>query len=493
MYTIILVDDEDIILRGLSKIIPWEKLGYKVIGYYNNGKQALSAFETHKCDVILTDIKMPVMDGIQMVQELRHRGHETQIIFMSGYDDFKYAQSATKLGAADYVLKPTTPAKIENALRTVRRRLDSVYKISNEMDQLNSLAEKSIQSMIFYIFNVLKGAQVPVGEIVQQMHHVSPQKLVGKVLLVATYHFCHKSAGESHKNKFIEHLSNYFENKNSFIILDDFEEMLSVCYINDCKASPKEKIQSVSSEINKFLGNSVIYGLGDSYDTVYDVMKSYCQSIEAVYFKMDQLNNPATYKNIYEEKINIFIDDAVNSDKINGRILDNFINELWEKDYNTRVEILQKLFEQISSRYSLTNIPAHLSIQLLVRSDNIDIIKSTLQEELEKISRNKQQNLCLKIRNYLKENFNKQITIKELSEQFYFTPNYLGKLFQKTTGQSVKQYLTDIRMEEAERLINTNKYKLYQICEMVGYKDYDYFRKQYKIYSKTISDHTRED
>jgi len=107
MYKLMIVDDEEIILDGLKNVVEWENLGIEVISYAYNGKEALEKIAENVPDILITDISMPVMDGIELVRELRERGFDSiKIVFLSGYDDFEYARNATRLGAVDYLLKP---------------------------------------------------------------------------------------------------------------------------------------------------------------------------------------------------------------------------------------------------------------------------------------------------------------------------------------------------------------------------------------------------
>ena len=107
LYKVVLVDDEAWILAGLQNAIQWEDAGFLVAGTYCNGKEALNAILKDPPDALLTDIKMPILDGISLVNQLRAAGlSQIEVVFLSGYDDFELAQSSLRLGAVDYVLKP---------------------------------------------------------------------------------------------------------------------------------------------------------------------------------------------------------------------------------------------------------------------------------------------------------------------------------------------------------------------------------------------------
>ena len=125
MYNLVLVDDEDWILAGIQNAIKWEEIGFRIAGTYTNGKEAMAAMKNQPPEAILTDIKMPIQDGISLVRELREAGFgQIEVVFLSGYDDFELAQSSLRLGAVDYVLKPSAPEQIIEVFKRIKKRLD---------------------------------------------------------------------------------------------------------------------------------------------------------------------------------------------------------------------------------------------------------------------------------------------------------------------------------------------------------------------------------
>ena len=125
LYKLALVDDEDWILDGLQNAIEWDKIGFQIAGAFTNGRDALEALLENPPDAILTDIKMPMQDGISLVKKLREAGlKDLEVVFLSGYDDFELAQSSLRLGAVDYVLKPSAPEQIIEVFTRIKNRLD---------------------------------------------------------------------------------------------------------------------------------------------------------------------------------------------------------------------------------------------------------------------------------------------------------------------------------------------------------------------------------
>lgn len=132
MYQVMIVDDERAIRNGLKIIIDWHEVGFEVVALAQNGEEALSMMERQKIDVLLADIRMPKMDGLCLAREIRKSGGNMQIILISGYRDFEYAQQALSLGVNDYLLKPVNEEKLKDRLTHIKAKLDCDRPPKNE-------------------------------------------------------------------------------------------------------------------------------------------------------------------------------------------------------------------------------------------------------------------------------------------------------------------------------------------------------------------------
>ncbi|MBR5496140.1 MAG: response regulator, partial [Oscillospiraceae bacterium] len=138
MYKAIIVDDEKIIREWLSVKVQWQELGFEVVGAFRNGKEALAFVTSNPIDLVISDIKMPVMDGIEFVRTLRRQGYDKKIILISGFDDFSYAKTAIQNGVSDYILKPVEMGEITNSVKNVKSQLDSEQTLHKNTLEQNS-------------------------------------------------------------------------------------------------------------------------------------------------------------------------------------------------------------------------------------------------------------------------------------------------------------------------------------------------------------------
>ena len=123
-YRILLVDDEEEVRKGILRKMDWEKLGFQVAGDAENGEEALEKIEQLKPDVVMTDIRMPYMDGLTLTSRIRQKYPSMKVLIFSGYDDFEYAQQAIKLNVTEYILKPVNVEELTEILNRVRENLD---------------------------------------------------------------------------------------------------------------------------------------------------------------------------------------------------------------------------------------------------------------------------------------------------------------------------------------------------------------------------------
>lgn len=127
MYQVMVADDEQIIREGLCKAIPWDTLGLSLAGQAANGVEAWTLIERCHPEIVLTDIRMPYLDGIELIRRIRGSGLQTRVVILSGYSEFEYAQTAVKLGVSDYVMKPVDVPAMCRTLRGIKDELDAQF------------------------------------------------------------------------------------------------------------------------------------------------------------------------------------------------------------------------------------------------------------------------------------------------------------------------------------------------------------------------------
>ena len=143
-YSVLLVDDEEDVIRVIMKKIDWERMGFTVVGYAHNGVEALEMVEECVPDVVLTDIKMPYMDGLAMSRKLKERYQNIKIIIFSGFDEFEYAKEAIDIEVEQYLLKPVNAEELDKVFSRIRETLDHERDEQRNIDKLNQYYMESL-------------------------------------------------------------------------------------------------------------------------------------------------------------------------------------------------------------------------------------------------------------------------------------------------------------------------------------------------------------
>lgn len=174
MLSVIIIDDEEWVRFLINGLVPWDKLGMRVVGEATNGSEGLELCRKLKPDIVLTDIRMPAMDGLALLERLKEESPEVKVVIISGYDEFSYAKKAVKSGAFDYVLKPVDEdelleilKKTKEQIQKVKKEKDQVVKLKKEIVKLrNGLSETSEEEML---------------EIAAQVEHQAVQKALNYI------------------------------------------------------------------------------------------------------------------------------------------------------------------------------------------------------------------------------------------------------------------------------------------------------------------------
>ncbi|WP_367924990.1 response regulator [uncultured Ruthenibacterium sp.] len=152
MYRLILIDDEPHVRKGLQTCYPWQDWGFSVVEAFENGHQALDYILHYQVDAVVSDVRMPVMDGMEFIRNLRDRGYSTPVLFISGYSDFDYVRQALVYDATDYVLKPVKTEKLAVALQRIRKKLEAMYG-EEMMSQPEGYYDKIIDQVMRYVMD----------------------------------------------------------------------------------------------------------------------------------------------------------------------------------------------------------------------------------------------------------------------------------------------------------------------------------------------------
>ena len=513
LYKIIIVDDEEEIRLGVIKKINWEEHGFTVVGDAENGQEALEMAEKLHPDVIMTDIKMPFMDGLELGKRIVDLMPSTKIIIFSGSDDLEYAHQAIKMNVAEYVLKPINSIELIEVLKRLREKLDKEY---DDKRNIEKLQKHFLESIPVIREQFLIGALE--GRITKDQWKENEKKLgldfISNYICVAVINIDGLSMDQdsglvsiSIKNMVDETMGNYC-NFISFPYLDKIV-VLSSFYEKDNITNVIKGLDTVCKFFECVFGSTISVGLGRILDDISDIRVSYNTAQSALNYRLI-LGNGKT----------IYIDDVEPDNSVQLQFDDQdeikFLNSIKLSNEEDIKEVVENIFVKIQDSFvplekyriylmevltAMLKLTQSYSIEIssifgenfnlymyLEQFSSIEEIKDWFKEKslylneiIKKERVNSSKILVEKAKEYIKNNYSDcEMSVEKLCSNLHVSPTYFSTIFKKETDMSFVNYLTNIRLEEAVKLLNTTDDKTYIIATKVGYQEANYFSYVFK-------------
>ncbi len=503
MHTILIADDESIIRQGLKCIIDWEEYGFTICGEASNGEDALHFIRNQKPDVVLLDIRMPKLSGLEVVKQARQEGYQGKVIILSGFSDFNYAKEAIVYGVQYYLTKP-----IEE---------DELMKIASDTSKL--LTKEKHEKQIFHNYlekakeNVLK--DLLYGTLDKKKFNLHDFNMISNIYQVVIYEkYSHNELDISYS--FAELLRVTNSKNNSFDSVCFNEKQIIILKGDSAQARFQDFLSRYDKKMKPQKGSpldSIFIAYGRCVNEIDEVHLSFQDAVRLLERRFFCAKRQHTLG--YQELDTISMEPFELSDEVRQSYSDTLVNyiqafnknlvadtlaELQDKLYHSNKEPSQiKLFlidlylimkEKIYHLYSKNQIP-FLSNGTIIDAINekhylYEIIQ-LFQEQCEMIigsigdtSRN---NIIDSIVHYIKHNYMGNIKLETLAPLFGYNSSYLGKIFNKRIGVSFNAYVDSVRIEESKKLLEHESLKVYEIAERVGYQNVDYFHMKFKKYT----------
>lgn len=515
---ILLVDDEPKVLRGLRSIINRADEEWEIIGECKNGLEALSAIEENAPDVVISDIKMPSMDGLELVRRAKEINNNLKFIILSGYADFTFAQQALKLDTVDYILKPPDFKDILSSIRKVENYKYDFNKNMEKDNELSSLRKRALEQRKAYVFQqLLYDMNSCAGnknvELSDETKLFFSKYALFMIMPDNFSYFVFDASDEKIKRLgiFKERVFSSISKRNGCMV--DLYDGTYCCILpvnSDSTVYLKNYAAELLDELSSDSDYSITIGISKVYDSPENISNAFKECLiilrNKVFFEkrsiicLEDISSNTDISSYPFELEHQYIESLkyVNNKK-SEEILEHFVNKAIKisnqdpalfKGLITEFIIIvsRRLCDDenvnLSSVFSSKTIYNNIS-----RLDSIDDIKELLTDFTQNVSnyfKNKNSSGCRKIINdikqYIRENYFKSITLRQVANDYFMNESYLSDLFKKETGCSFTKYLTKIRMERAKVLLKQMDLKTYDISEMVGYNDSRYFNKIFKKY-----------
>ena len=515
MYKIMLADDEGIVIDSLKFIIEKEFGDICTVEYAKTGRSVIELAESFRPDIAIMDIQMPGINGIDAMKEIRQTNTNTVFIVMSAYDKFDYAKEAIKLGVLEYITKPMEKTKIVAALQKAMEMIDrEKEKRSNELlvkEKLETVVPIIESGLIYNIllqehfvedienYKSILGINQKYAYMIavvcgdeQDGNHMT--NAVGSGVKMQKHY---QEVRESLKECFHGIVGTVLANKLAVLVpyerdTMDYNERIELI----------EKARELTRRMRKRIDISFRIGIGGAKE-FHDMSESYSEALNALVATtgsvahVDDLPIRCEYAGDYpiklEKKLFAEIEDGeMNNAVASARSFFEWMEESHSNIMDIRLKILEFAlwaehiaYEKGGMTYQLNSRADYLP-QIMEMSDLtqlrkwfVDKVMQACQNILSK--RTEKSNSIIGLaKDYIRSNYNRDISLDDVSRAVNISPYYFSKIFKENTGENFIEYLTNIRIDKAKELLGTTEYSMKEICSMVGYSDPNYFSRSFK-------------
>lgn len=506
---VLIVDDEKPARELLKYLIDWEKIGFEICGQAINGKDGFEKYRELMPDLIITDIQMPIMSGLELIKKIRAENSKQKIVILSCYEDFSYAREAIKMNVKDYLVKDLlSEDDLIQLLLEVKEELiltEESYKVEDKIDGKieEKLANEELKKYLLYD-----------ESLENSVNNKKVQKdFILFLLSIDDYYTrrIHKLSFD--KDRIKKCLTNTLQRFNQNVKLEIIYEFTylgsgryAVICLIDNKVSESKMIKDsceIANQIRKHFykkcdGNSVTIAISKTFREYADLKYNYEKAVETLKFRLFLGKGKNLIYNLSIPKVTKISEVTVHNrmesireafDNNDDMRLTSEVKTLYEENlnrfmqYNYLKEINGQLIYLISKVCNDFNISYrdifgmnYIPIQIVNEYDTVEEISNWFIKNFQEIikikkEKNKYSRHVSDAINFIYENYEETISLNEIAEVLNIHKVYLSRIFKEETGITISKFILKYRMNIAKKLMKTTTLKLYEIAEKVGYKN----------------------
>jgi two-component system, response regulator YesN len=508
-YKVFFVEDEVVTREGIRDNVDWQANGFEFCGEAPDGEMALPLLRASKPDVLITDIKMPFMDGLQLSKIVREHMPWMKIIILSGHDEFEYAQEAINLGVTDYLLKPVTVEKLHAALQKLAVLLDKEKKEQDNLNKLQRQVEENRASLREKLFLKLVVGAVSSSEAIEKGQEYGLD-LIARFYLVVILRIRLKDRSEQYDydeyQQVQQLITNLAErNPDIFVLKKDFEDLILIMKGSTEEYLEEERdllLHEIESEVDRTRYQLNI-GKGNSQKRIADICQSFVEALVNVQYTSSEFASQA-YQAVERAEL-LKVDKLAVENYLRCGTKDEFdqffsafIQPLGETALKSNliknylfvdvVLVAAKLLNELGGDIE-NEIPELKSIETIL--SNVTTI-SQLREQTYKILSlvmTFRDNLSIKqytkiireAKEYIQQHYtHSELTLGDVACHVNMSASHFSGIFSQETHHTFKDYLTKVRITKAKELLRTTSLKSAEIAYKVGYNDPHYFSSVFK-------------
>ncbi|EKN69738.1 hypothetical protein BABA_08101 [Neobacillus bataviensis LMG 21833] len=511
---IMITDDEIQIRKGLRMKVDWEEEGFQIVGEASNGKEALELLGKMDIDVVLTDMRMPIMDGIELAKRCQQEFPNVRVIVLSGYSDFEYVRGSMKEGVKDYLLKPVAPDELVEVLRKVGKEIKEEKRKQVETAQMRQLVYTQLQEVQEqYLLYLVKEEWLQLNLITERLHQLRLEELVNENVSVQFFTVEIRVSDDNPsrlkelwlpfqmlcKEIAKEHAGTYSFYDPSYANMVHFLKLMD----KEMVYSTSSLVENIQRNVRKLLKLETVIGIGNTVTGLPNFKMGYISSllawsqshlgsqsqvIDAAITKEEvfevlpdferKLTNAVENVNFgaFKENIHTLLHGNGNQSILSFSFAANrvlFLLESLARKYDNETKDIQKMIWNCQQSIWELNSQSRVIENLL----------QLAQQIIEKVRTARFSNGKLivdSVRHYLDQHYASEISLTLLSELFHINSAHLSETFKNYIGQNFSDYLVNLRMEKAQQFLRDKQLKIIDVANLVGFSNSGYFSTVFK-------------
>jgi two-component system response regulator YesN len=518
MYKVMLVDDDYPMLEFLEKTVSWEELGYQVIHAEDDSKTAFEKAKADMPDLIISDITMPYMNGIELISRLKQVNDNLISVILSCHDEFLYAQQAIKLGVTDYFIKETiTPEMITALLKKLKLRMDQDRVAALDQERKNNLFEMNQKVYREKAIQKLMANQNIDNEDWEKLFGVNFQRrrYIPVCCYIHQYNECMERFGsEDNLYTSIETSFRKVFKKQEILKFFTYKEHLFIILPDQEKIYHTQSLHSILTNILSDMGYDLKIDISFIMETKCSSSLDIIQKITHLLNKVNQLfytkgnkvflsselNQEFINKDIYEtyHHLSLDINNYIMSESVEclNRIEARWQSLLNEGYYHPTdikrfvIRIVQDLQIKLKTlSYFRSDTTSDRLEELMSNIDNLKVLEKwflsyvkAIGSKVKTLEQSTKRSEIIQAQKYVNLHINQKVTLEEVANYLHLNPSYFSRLYKKETNEGFIEYVTRIKMEKAKEMIETNVKTVEEVAFEFGYNNRSYFNKCFKNY-----------
>ena len=437
MYQVLLVDDEYMILNGLKKIIDWQSLGFQIVATAENAKEGLAVLEQRQIDLVVTDVTMPEINGLEFIEAAQKERHNFEFMILSGYQEFDYLKGGMQLGAVNYLMKPVNKFELVESLKKIKTRLDQQNEQKNQ--------QEIYQELLFSQWLNEELDEISEEEIIGQISE--KQHRIVLIQLARTH--------DTLINRWLQERQQIFYYQRNYgdrVLITLLLETDSLDKIPETFQQAKDNLQ-----LHQFYG--------DKDEHVFYAVQAETK---------DQTIDFSSFRRVLQNKQLEVAQKMITDFFEQFQLAAMMPEDIRYSSFLLFMEIQRELIDLEDEEYLQ-------GIEKIHQAKTVQELQQLLLTFIKKHQRQKKYSDNVeKVIVILHQHYQEPLTLKEVSENLHLNVMYLGQLFKKETKKSFSAYLNHLRMEKAKQLLLHSNQNINEIASEIGYNNTTYFSKLFK-------------